>query len=76
LVADIDGGTKLRALKIKVLRRIFVSKRDEVTEEWRKVYHAELNDTYSSPNIVRVIKSKRIRWKENLARMGKERGVY
>ena len=60
----------------RVLRRIFVPKRGEVTEEWRKLHTEELNDQYSSPNIVRVIKSRRIRWTGYVARMGEERGVY
>jgi hypothetical protein len=55
----------------RVLRRIFGPKRDEVTGEWRKLHNEELNDLYSSPNIVRVIKS-RTRWAGHIARM--ERG--
>jgi hypothetical protein len=57
-----------------VLRRIFGSKRDEVRGEWRNVRYKELNDLYYSPNIVRVIKSRRMRWVGNVARMGKRRG--
>ena len=49
---------------------------DEVTEEWRRFHNEELNDLYSLPNIVRVIKSGRMRWSGYVARMGEERGVY
>jgi len=60
----------------RVLRRIFGPRRDEVTGEWRRLHNAELNDMYSSPNIVRVIKSRRMRWVVHVARMGEERGMY
>jgi len=50
--------------------------RDEITGEWRGLHYQELNDLYSSPNIVRVIKSKRMRWAGHVARMCEERGVY
>jgi len=59
-----------------VLRKIFVPRRDEVTGEWRSFHNEELNDLYSSPNIVRVIKSRRMRWAGHVAHMGEERGVY
>jgi len=59
-----------------VLRRIFGPRRDEVTGEWRRLHNEELNDPYSSPNIVRVIKSRRMRWAGHVARMGEERGAY
>ena len=59
-----------------VLRRIFGPRRDEVTGEWRRLHNEELNDLYSSPNIVWVVKSRRIKWAGNVARMGEERGVY
>ena len=52
------------------------SKRDEVTVEWRKLHNEELNDLYSSANIVRVIKSRRMRWAGHVARMWETRGVY
>jgi len=67
---------KLRVFENMVLRRIFGPKREEVTGEWRRLHNEELNDLYSSPNIVRVIKSRRIRWVRHVARMGEERGVY
>jgi len=50
--------------------------RDEVTGEWRRLHNEELNDLYSSPNIVRVIKSRRMRWVGHVSRMGEDRGVY
>ena len=59
-----------------MLTRSFGPKRDEVTEEWRKLHNEELNDLYCSPNIVRVMKSRRIRWVGHVARMGERRGVY
>jgi hypothetical protein len=55
----------------RVLRRIFGPKRDEVTGEWRRLHKEELNDLYSSQNIIRVIKSRRMRWAGHVARMGK-----
>jgi len=57
------------------LRRIFGPRRDEVTGEWRRLHNEELNDLYSSPNMVRVIKSRKMRWAGHVARMGEERGV-
>jgi len=59
-----------------LLRRIFGPRRDEVTEEWRRLHNEELNDLYSSPNIVRVIKSRRMRWAGHVASMGDDRGMY
>jgi hypothetical protein len=67
---------RLRVFENRVLRRIFGPKRDGVTEEWRRLHNEELNDLYSSPNIIRVIKSRRMRWEGHVARMGKGRGVY
>jgi len=67
---------KLRVFENMVLRRIFGPRRDEVTGDWRRLHNKELNDLYSSPNIVRVIKSRRMRWDGHVARMGVERGVY
>ena len=60
----------------RVLRRIFRPKRDEVTEEWRKLHNEELNDLYSLTNIVRMIKSRRMRWAGHVARMGEMKAVY
>jgi hypothetical protein len=61
---------RLRVLENKVLRRIFGPKRDEVTGGWRKLHNEELPDLYSSPSIIRIIKSKRMRWVGHVARMG------
>jgi hypothetical protein len=60
----------------RVLRRIFGPNRNQVTGEWRKIHNEELNDLYSLPNIVRVIKCRIMRWVGNVARMGESRGVY
>ena len=68
--------TELRVFENMVLRRIFGPRRDEVTGEWRRLHNEELNDLYCSPNIVRVIKSRRMRWAGHVARMGEERGAY
>jgi len=67
---------RLRVFENRVLRRIFGPKKDEVIGEWRKLHNEELNDLYSSPNFFRVIKSRRMRWAGNVARMGERRGVY
>ena len=67
---------KLRVFEKRVLRKIFGARRDEETGEWRRLHNEELNDLYSSPNIVRVIKSRRMRWAGHVARMGEERVVY
>ena len=61
---------RLRVFENRVLRGVFGTKRDEVTGEWRKLHNEELNDLYCSPNIVRVIKSRRMRWAGHVARMG------
>ena len=67
---------KLRVFEKRVLRRVFGPKRDEVTGEWRKLHKEELNYLYSLPNIVRMVKSRRMRWAGHVARMGKGRGVH
>jgi hypothetical protein len=66
---------RLRVFENRVLRGIFGPKRDEVTGEWRKLHNEDLNDLYSLPNIVRVVKSRRIRWAGHVARMGRRRRV-
>ena len=67
---------RLRVFENRVLRRIFGPKKDELLFEWRKLHNEELNDQYSSPNIFRVIKSRRMKWAGHVARMGEKRGVY
>jgi len=66
---------KLRVFENMVLRGIFGPSMDEVTGEWRRLYNEEINDLYCSPNIVWVIKWRRMRWAGHVARMGEERGV-
>jgi hypothetical protein len=67
---------RLRVLENRVLRRIFGPKRDEVRREWRRLHNEELNDLYSSPNIIRVIKSRRMRWAGHVARIGEQSAVH
>jgi hypothetical protein len=67
---------RLRVFENRVLRRIFGPKRDEVTEEWRKLDNEELHNLYCSPNIIRQIKSRRMWWAGHVARMGEEKNVY
>jgi hypothetical protein len=66
----------LRVFENRVLRRIFGPKRDEVTGEWRKLHSEELHNLYLSPDIIRQVKSRRMRWAGHVARMGEERKVY
>ena len=66
----------MRLFKNRVLRRISGPKRDEVTGEWRKQNNEGLNDLYSTPNIIRFIRSKRMRWAEHIARMRERRVIY
>jgi hypothetical protein len=66
---------RLRVFENRVLRKIFGPKREE-DGSWRKIHNDELHSLYSSPNIVRVIKSRSMRWAEHVARMGEGRGIY
>jgi len=67
---------RLRVFENRVLRRVFGPKRDGVTGEWRKLHKEELRDLYSLPNIVQVVKSRRMRWVGHVACMGEGRGVH
>jgi hypothetical protein len=67
---------RLRVFENRVLRRIFGPKRDEVTGAWRKLHNEELHDLYSSPRIIRIIKSRRMRWAGHVARIGEKRNAY
>ncbi|KAJ4452256.1 hypothetical protein ANN_03774 [Periplaneta americana] len=67
---------RLRMFENKVLRKIFGAKRDEVTGEWRKLHNTELHALYSSPDIIRNIKSRRLRWAGHVARKGESRNIY
>jgi hypothetical protein len=67
---------RLRDFKNKVLRRIFGPKRNEVTGEWRRLHNKELYALYSSPNIIQVIKSRRLRWAGHVARMEERKRAY
>jgi hypothetical protein len=71
-----EDECRLSKFEYWVLRRIFGSQRDEITWEWRKLNYEVLNDLYCSPNIVRVIKSRRMKWVGHVARVGEGRGVY
>jgi hypothetical protein len=73
LVSDIKGGTLTEGVENRVLRRIFGQKRDEVTGEWRKLHNEKLRDLYSLPSIIRIIKSRRMRWTGRETRMGRRR---
>jgi hypothetical protein len=67
---------RLRVFENRMQRRIFGPKRDEVTGGWRKLHNEELRDLYSSPSIIRIIKPRRIRWAEHVARMGGKMNLY
>jgi hypothetical protein len=62
---------RLRVFENNVLSRVFGLKRDEMTGEWRKLHHEELHDLYSSPSIIRIMKGRRMKWAEDVARTGR-----
>jgi hypothetical protein len=76
LLLTLREECRLRVFENRGLRRIFGPNRDEVTEEWRRLHDKELYALYSSPNIIRVIKSKRLRWARHVTRMGESSGTY
>jgi hypothetical protein len=67
---------RLRAFENRVLRSIFGSLRDDVTGGWRKLHNEEFSNLYASPNIIRIIKSRKMRWARHVARMGEKRNTY
>jgi hypothetical protein len=67
---------RFKVLENRVLRRIFGPKRDEVTGDWRKLHSGELHNLYSSPDIIRQIRTRRMRWAGHVARMGEGRNMY
>ena len=75
MVSHTEEKRRLKVTENRVLRRIFGPKRDEVIWEWKKLHNEERNDLYSSPNIVGVIKSRRMRRMEHVARIGERRGL-
>jgi hypothetical protein len=75
-IVGVVRNYRLRVSENRVLRRIFGPKRDEVTGEWRKLHNKELHDLYYSPSLIRIMKSRRIRWTGHVARMGEKRNAY
>ena len=67
---------RLQVFENKVLRKIFGPKRDEQTDKWRRVHNGELHDLYGKPDIMRIVKSRRLRWAGHVTRMGNERGAW
>jgi hypothetical protein len=67
---------RLRVFEYRVLRRIFGPRRDEVTGDWRKLHNEELHNLNSSPNIIEIIKSRRMKWAEHVGRIGEKRNAY
>jgi hypothetical protein len=76
LVSDIDGGTWTEGVWAQGAKEDISPKRDEVAGEWRKLYNGELHDLYSSPSIIRIMKSRRMRWEGHVPRMGEKRKAH
>ena len=76
MVSHVERGTQVKVFENKVLRKIFGVKRNENTGEWRKLHNAELHALYSSPNISRNLKSRKLRWTGHVARMQQSRNTY
>jgi hypothetical protein len=76
LVTDIKRGTQIEVLLEQDTEENFVPKRDDVTGGWRKLHNEELHNLYSSPSIIRMIRSRMMRWVEHIARMGEKRNAY
>jgi hypothetical protein len=76
LVSYAEEEQRLRVFENRMLRRIFGPKKDKVTGEWRRLHNQELNDLYSSPNCIRVTKSRRMKWVGHVARMGERTDAY
>jgi hypothetical protein len=76
MVSDGKREHKLRVFENRVLKRIFGPKRDVVMGGWRKLHNGELHNLYSSPSIIRIIKSRRMRWTGHVEQMGEKRNVY
>jgi hypothetical protein len=76
LVSDIREEHRLRVFENRVLRRIYGPKRDKVTEGWIKLHKEQFHDLYSSSSIIRIMKSRRMRWEGHVARMGKKTNAY
>jgi hypothetical protein len=76
MVSDVRKEYRTRVFENRVVRRIFGPKRDRMTGGWRKLHNEELHNVYSSPSIIKIIKSRKMRWAGHVARMGEKRNVY